>query len=190
MDQPFLTFQTWYAEAAAREVDPARVVLATADAHARPAARCVYFRGMVDSCLSFYTNYTSRKGRELAENPHAAMLFHWQQPNRQIRVEGPVRKMDQAGSAAYFAARERASQLAAWASHQSDTLTGRDQLEARFAERERQFAGREVPLPEFWGGYLLTPEYFEFWESRPHRMHERICWTRTGQAWARAMLSP
>jgi pyridoxamine 5'-phosphate oxidase len=165
------------------------VALATADADGAPSARMVLLRGADDRGFTFFTNYESRKGRELAENPRAALLFHWPQLGRQVRVEGSVERVSGEESDAYFATRPRGAQLAAWASRQSEPVETREALEARFAELEAEHAG-DVPRPPHWGGYRLRPDTYEFWQHRDNRLHDRIRYRRDGSAWVAERLSP
>ena len=192
-DDPLATAVTWLAQARAAGLDePEAAALATADAAGRPSVRMVLVRGLDATGVRFFTNRESRKGRELAENPHAALVLHWGPPlGRQVRLEGPVAPLDEAASTAYFATRPRGSRLGAWASPQSRPLRDRADLDARLAEVEERFAGVEdPPLPPFWGGYLLVPDVVELWQGRPDRLHDRARYTRTGDAWSRERLAP
>lgn len=170
--------------------EPTAVTLATADARARPSARTVLLKDFDADGFVFYTNGESRKARELAENPRAALLFFWQTIFEQVHVEGPVEVVPPAESDAYWASRSRESQIGAWASAQSRPLGRRDELEAKVAEFDRRFAGQAVPRPAHWQGYRLRPERIEFWESRPHRLHDRQCYTRGEGGWTFALLNP
>jgi pyridoxamine 5'-phosphate oxidase len=163
------------------------VALATATPDGAPSVRMVLLKGASEQGFTFFTNYDSRKGRELAENPRAALLFHW--PGRQVRVEGRVERISDAESDAYFATRPRGGQLAAWASEQSKPVESRETLVARFAELDAAHPG-EVPRPPHWGGYRLVPETYEFWEHRDNRLHDRFRLRRSGDAWAVDRLSP
>lgn len=165
--------------------------LATAGMLGLPSARLVLLRGLDERGLRFYTSYCSRKGRELTENPQAAVVFHWPILERQVRVEGEVEMLSEEESDEYFAARPRGHQLAAWASEQSEPLESRDVLEARYAHFEARFADdTTVPRPHSWGGYVLTPRRFEFWLGRPNRMHERLEYVREGAGWHIGRLQP
>ena len=164
--------------------------LATADATGRPSARIVLVKGIDPRGFLFFTNYESRKARDLDHNPRAALCLWWPTLQRQVRVEGRVRKLPPAESDAYFATRPRGSQLGAWASHQSAELTERGELEEAFRAAEERFAGAPVPRPEFWGGYVLEPETIEIWNSRQDRLHDRVVWVRDGGRWSQRRLYP
>ncbi len=189
---PFKQFLTWFDEAVNAEIsDPHAMVLATASADGRPSARVVLLRGIDDDGLTFYTNYGSRKSLELEANPRAALVFPWHELDRQVRVEGNVSRREDRASDEYFASRPRASQISAWASNQSGFLRSRSELEERFRKFEREFAGRDVPRPENWGGFRLSPESFEFWQGRPSRMHDRILYALLpGGEWKIERLAP
>jgi pyridoxamine 5'-phosphate oxidase len=147
-------------------------------------------KGVDEDGFVFYTGYGSRKADELAANPRAALVLYWQPLGRQVRVEGDVERVSEAESAAYFASRPRGSQLAAWASQQSRPLESRDELERRYAELEREYEGREVPLPPHWGGFRLRPDAIEFWQHRDNRLHDRVRYTRAREGWRAEVLSP
>lgn len=177
----------------ARRAEPfeaTAATLATAGADGRPSARMVLLKGADGRGLSFFTNRESRKARQLADNPFAALCIHWPTLGEQVRAEGRVVLVSDAESDAYFASRPRGSQLGAWASAQSRPLGSRDELLARFAELESRFAGKEIPRPPFWGGYLLEPERMEFWYSREDRLHERVLFSRDGAGWGATGLNP
>lgn len=170
---------------------PETMTLATAAADGAPSARMVLLKGADSDGFVFYTGYESRKGGEIEENPRAALVLYWQALGRQVRVEGVVERVSEEESAAYFATRPRGSQLAAWASEQSRPLAGRDELERRYTELEREHEGRDVPRPPHWGGFRLRPEVVEFWEHRDNRLHERTCYTRAREGgWSSELLSP
>ena len=188
---PITEFQHAVERAVSHQVDTAPVALATADADGRPSVRMVLLRGADQHGFVFHTNYESRKGRELDANPHAALCFHWVALDEQIRVEGRVERLPDAESDEYFQSRPRGSQLGAWASAQSQPLPTRETLEERYRETERRFDGADViPRPPFWGGFRLIPNRIEFWYGRPDRLHDRVCYTRDGDAWRIERLYP
>lgn len=189
-DDPIAQLRAWLADA--QDVLPLAeaMTLATVDEGGRPSARVVLLRGLDERGLTFFTNRTSRKGRELGANPAAAVVFHWPELRRQVRVEGPVEETSIEDSEAYWRSRPRASRIAAWASPQSQPLAGRVDLEARVTEAEARFAGADVPLPEFWGGYRVIAGAVEFWEHHDDRLHDRILYVRSGEGWRRERLAP
>jgi pyridoxamine 5'-phosphate oxidase len=188
---PLEQFEHWFAEAKRAGVEvPEAMTLATADAEGAPSARMVLLKGAGEDGFVFYTGYGSRKSEELEQNPSAALVFYWRPLGRQVRVEGSVERVSEAESAEYFATRPRGSQLAAWASRQSRPLGSREELERRYAELEREYEDRDVPLPPHWGGYRLRPEAIEFWEHRENRLHDRIRYTRAREGWKVERLSP
>jgi len=173
---PIRQFQRWYDEVRAHgvsEQDATSMTLATATRDGRPSARIVLLKGFDDRGFVFYTNYQSRKGKELSENPSACLLFYWSQLWRQVRIEGEVEKIPSAESEKYFQSRPLGSKLGAWASNQSEVVDRRETLEARFAELQKRF-GEDVPRPEHWGGYRLKPNSIEFWQGRDNRLHDRL----------------
>lgn len=189
---PIAQFESWFARA--HEVDPKdanAMTLATADRQGRPSARIVLLKGIDENGFVFYTNYESRKGRDLAENPHASLVFFWPLLDRQVRVEGEVVRTSREESAAYFASRPLGARLGAWASRQSAALPDRETLERALAEATARFAGGEVPLPDHWGGYRLSPTAVEFWQGRPSRLHDRFRYERSSEGgWRIDRLSP
>src|SRR5262245_29011523 len=174
----------------ARHPDPVAMALATTGVGGRPSVRMVLLRGIDDRGLTFFTNYGSRKGRELANRPLASVAFYWPEIQRQVRVEGRVRRLSAAASDAYFATRPREARLAAWSSDQSKPLASRAALLARYRAMKARFKGGDVPRPPYWGGFVLIPDAFEFWAARPHRLHERFRFTRRGATWRRELLAP
>jgi pyridoxamine 5'-phosphate oxidase len=189
---PFALFNDWFAEARVSELnDPEAMALATADEVGNPSVRIVLLKGHGPEGFVFYTNERSEKGRELAVNPSAALLFHWKSLRRQVRIEGEVERVPEADADAYFASRGRDSQLGAWASDQSRPLDSRETFERRFEEVKHRFEGEDVPRPEYWGGFRLVPLTFEFWQDRPHRLHERrIFLGQNDGSWSESLLYP
>ena len=188
---PHSIFEAWLAEAREQEPnDPTAMALATADSESRPSVRMVLLKGHDRRGFVFYTNLDSRKGAELAANPHAALLFHWKSLRRQVRIEGPVEPVAEAEADAYFATRSRDSQLGAWASDQSRPLDARATFETRYEGMRERFAGGEVSRPPRWSGWRVVPERIEFWSDRAHRLHERRLFTRAGEGWSEGLLYP
>jgi pyridoxamine 5'-phosphate oxidase len=175
---PLEQFRSWFAEAAAAVEVPEAMAVATATADGTPSVRMVLLKGHDDRGLVFYTHYSSRKGRELEANPRAALLFHWSPLGRQVRVEGRVERVSHEESDAYFSTRPRGAQLGALASRQSAPLASRAELEERLAEVEAELAGGPVQRPPTWGGFLLVPEAWEFWQHRASRLHDRFRYER------------
>lgn len=191
LDDPIQLFQNWFQEAAAAgEPQPEAVALATSDADGRPSVRLVLLKGVTPDGFAFFTNYESRKSREMDVNPRAAMVFFWKKTQKQVRVEGRVERVPPAESREYFATRPRGSQLSAWASHQSQVLPDREQLRRKVAELEREYEGVPVPCPPFWGGFRLLPEVMEFWIGQPDRLHDRFRFRRDATGWVIERLSP
>ncbi|MEJ7584960.1 MAG: pyridoxamine 5'-phosphate oxidase [Acidimicrobiales bacterium] len=191
-EDPFTQFQLWFEEWAATDpYDPTAVALATADETGRPSVRFVLLKG-VDHGFVFFTNYGSRKGRELASNPQASLCFGWIGLERQVRAVGAVQQVSEDESDAYFASRPRGSQLGAWASDQSRPVADRAALERRWADTDESFPDDDVPRPPYWGGYRLVPDEVEFWQGRPNRMHDRLAYLRTAVAdpWTIERLQP
>jgi pyridoxamine 5'-phosphate oxidase len=174
----------------AAPVDVNAMTLATVDREGRPSARVVLLKGVDERGFIFYTNYESRKGQELAANPKAALVFYWPDLERQVCVTGEIQKLPSAESDAYFRSRPRGSNIGAWASNQSQTVPDRAALEAKWRHFEAQYAGKDVPRPPHWGGYVLAPERIEFWQGRLNRLHDRFRYTREGGSWTIERLSP
>lgn len=188
---PVAQFRTWFREAEEAGVRlPETMILATASADGAPSARAVLLKGVDERGFAFFTNRESRKGRELAANPRAALVFHWPVLGRQVRVEGRVSAVDDAEAEAYFRTRPRGSRIGAWASPQSSVLASREELGRRVAEAEAAHPGDDVPLPPFWGGYRVEPEAIELWQHRESRLHDRLRYRRHGGAWLLERLAP
>jgi len=188
---PITQFSSWFEAARAAGVyDPNAMILATAGSEG-PNARAVLLKGYDEAGFVFYTNYESAKGRELAQNPNAALLFLWHDLERQVRIRGKAQKVSRESSAAYFATRPRGAQLGAWASAQSQPIEGRADLDKRLAEAEKQWEGKDIPVPSHWGGYTLRHAAIEFWQGRPNRLHDRIVYLRDpSNQWSIRRLMP
>jgi len=180
---PFVQFRRWFDEAKGEMLERDAISVATSTPDGRPSTRMVLMRHVDDTSVGWYTNYDSRKGRELEANPVAAILWYCEPRGRQVRMEGVVAKMSAAQSDAYFATRARGSQLGAHASAQSSVIASREELEQRVRELQIEFAGRDVPRPDNWGGYRLTPNRFEFWQHREDRLHDRIVYLPSTGGW-------
>ncbi|MGL5119911.1 MAG: pyridoxamine 5'-phosphate oxidase [Plesiomonas shigelloides] len=190
-DQPYQLFQKWFHDAQDSGIIlPESMTLATVSADGQPSARIVLLKDVTEDGFTFYTNYESRKGEELEQNPKVALVFHWNILQRQVRIEGTVERVSRETSDRYFQSRLRGSRIGAWASHQSHPLSSREELEQREAEFAKQFAGGDVPLPPYWGGYLVRPHAIEFWQGKASRLHDRIRFERVGENWQPQRLNP
>lgn len=188
---PFRQFEKWFQEAeAAKLPEPNAMVVATASRQGAPSSRVILLKAIDGRGFVFYTNYESRKGRELEANPHASLLFPWIALERQVIAEGPLTKVSREETEAYFHSRPRLSQLGAWASQQSTIISGRTVLEQSMQAVEQKYAGQEVPVPPHWGGYRLAPETVEFWQGRRSRLHDRLRYRRVKDSWVIERLSP
>lgn len=188
---PFALFDRWFAAARDTEPDWTAMTLATASRDGRPSARTVLLKGCGPDGFVFYTNYASRKAREIAENPRVGLLFFWRALERQVRIDGTAAKVSDAESNAYFASRPLESRLSVYASRQSETVASRVALDALYDEAAKRFADGEVPRPDWWGGYRVVPQEFEFWQGRVGRMHDRLRYRRQADgSWTRDRLAP
>ena len=188
---PIELFGEWFEQAKESGIIlPESASLATADRDGVPSSRMVLLKSFGADGFVFFTNYGSRKAREMDENPRASLLLHWAVLHRQIRVAGPVERVSAEASAAYFRTRDRGSQIGAWVSRQSDELEDRSVLHERAEEIDQRFKGQEVPLPPFWGGYRVIPECIEFWQGRLNRLHDRLLFTRVDEGWTARRLYP
>jgi pyridoxamine 5'-phosphate oxidase len=188
---PIRQFNRWYADAARSGMKlPNAMTLASATRDGTPSARMVLFQGISGGGFLFFTNYRSRKAAAIAANPRAVLVFHWPRLQRQVVVEGIVRKTTRRESDRYFRSRPRGSRLAAWASPQSTEIPDRAFLDVRVDTLRRRYAGKEIPRPPFWGGFRLLPRRIEFWHGQPYRLHDRHCYTKNGRKWEVARLAP
>jgi pyridoxamine 5'-phosphate oxidase len=188
---PVSQFDIWFNEVLkVGLVEPNAMILATADDKAKPSVRVVLLKEFSSNGFTFFTNYRSKKGINLTKNSSAALLFFWAELERQVRVEGIIKKISRTESKKYFDTRPIDSRLAAWTSEQSKMIPGRDYLEAKFQIFKREFKGKQIPLPPDWGGFTLVPEYFEFWQGRESRLHDRICYKKLKSKWKIFRLSP
>lgn len=188
---PFEQFDIWYKEVLNSGIsEPNAMVTATADSEGISTVRTVLLKSYDNRGFVFFTNYGSKKSRDLSDNPKAGLLFLWKEINRQIRISGTVEKTGQRESEEYFRSRPIESQLGAWASKQSSVIPNREYLTEKYEKYREQFAGKEIPLPPFWGGYRVIPTEFEFWQGRENRLHDRICFKLKGKEWQITRLSP
>jgi pyridoxamine 5'-phosphate oxidase len=188
---PIKQFQAWFNDAIEAKLPlPEAMTLATATPDGKPSARMVLLKQVDHAGFVFYTNYRSAKAEQLDANPYAALVFYWPQLDRQVRVEGSVKRTSPQESREYFKTRPRESQIGAWASEQSEVISGREVLEQRAKELEDFYRDREIECPEYWGGYRLKPERIEFWKSRVGRLHDRLLFERSGDGWTVTRLAP
>jgi len=190
-DSPFIQFESWYQQAdSAGHSYPNAMSLATAGADLAPTIRTVLLKTFDEKGFVFYTNYNSDKASQLTENPQAGLLFHWLELERQVKISGKVEKISSAESLKYFTTRPRGSQLGAWSSEQSQTITSRSFLESQWDKMKQRFSDGEIPLPDFWGGYRVIPERIEFWQGRESRLHDRFEYRRLEDGWDIQRLAP
>lgn len=190
-DNPFLQFSVWFEEAVnAQILDPYAMLISTVDEIGLPHSRVVYLRSISDEGMVFYTNYNSQKGKNISASNKIAITFFWVELERQIRIEGTVKKVSEELSDKYFAARPRESQLGAWASNQSETIKNRAELEENLKHFTEKFKGVDVPRPPHWGGYIVEPTKFEFWQGRPSRLHDRLIYTKNNNEWVISRIAP
>jgi pyridoxamine 5'-phosphate oxidase len=188
---PIEQFGRWFEDAeAAKVVEPTVMTLATADITGKPAARIVLLKGFDTDGFVFFTNKQSQKGRELEENPRACLVFYWEELERQVRIDGTVEDVSRETAEKYFHSRPVASQIGAWVSHQSNVITSRAELEQLEAKFSQEFAGRPVPMPDYWGGYRVVPRTIEFWQGRRSRLHDRLRYSLIKEEWKIERLSP
>jgi len=188
---PYVQFNKWFKEVLdAKIVDPSAMVLSSVDHAKIPSSRIVLLKEVDNKGFIFFTNYLSRKASDFSENPAASLLFYWKELERQVRIEGRVAKIERKKSEDYFQTRPRDSQIGTWVSKQSAVIPNRSYLDEKYDELEKKFGKDEIPLPEYWGGYRLIPNYFEFWQGREKRLHDRICYKEEKHGWNIFRLAP
>ncbi|UKN02580.1 pyridoxamine 5'-phosphate oxidase [Paracrocinitomix mangrovi] len=189
-EDPMLFFSSWYQDSIEQGcADPQAVAISTVNADGKPSSRMVYMRNLLEEGIVIYTNYLSRKGGQISQNHNVALLFHWDCAERQVRIEGVAEKVDDSISDEYFAGRPRISQIGAWASEQSSEIDNRATLEERVKFFEEKYPD-VVPRPPHWGGYLIKPSYFEFWQGRLGRLHDRLCYQKAEEGWRKFRIAP
>lgn len=190
-DDPLIQFEAWYQQALkSDEADPEAMALATVSSDSKPSVRIVLYKGISEGGFIIYTNYKSRKALELLKNPHAALVIYWPRCYRQVRIEGQMVKVSVDESENYFRHRPRESQIAASISEQSHEIPDRDYLIEKYTQFERDYADKQIPCPSYWGGLRLNPDKIEFWQGRPHRLHDRICYLKQDEGWRMVRLAP
>jgi len=188
---PFSQFESWFKQVMKMGlIEPNAMILATANKKSNPSVRVVLIKAISNKGITFFTNYNSRKGQDLSQNSSASLLFFWAELERQVRIEGKIKKISRAESQKYFDTRPVESRIAAWASEQSKKIPGREHLELKFQKLEKKFTGKKIPVPPNWGGFRLVPEYFEFWQGRESRLHDRICYKKVNKNWKIFRLAP
>ncbi len=190
-ENPFIQFDIWFKEMMELKLpDTNAFLLSTSTKEGKPSSRVVLLKAVDSRGFSFYTNYGGRKSKELEINPYASMLFFFKELHRQVRIEGRIEKVSREESLEYFHSRPRESQIAAWASQQSSKIKDRAELEKNFEKYSEMYKDKEIPLPDFWGGFRLIPDYFEFWQGQENRLHDRVSYEKNGAEWHRSRLSP
>jgi len=190
-NNPIKQFDLWFNDVIKLKLSEQNaMILATANSNAKPSARVVLLKGLTNQGFKFFTNYRSAKAKNILENSSASLLFFWNGLERQVRVEGKIKKLSKTESQKYFDTRPYESRIAAWASDQSKIIPGREYLESRYQKFEKEFFGKKIPLPPNWGGYILVPNYFEFWQGRENRLHDRICYKKQNGKWKIFRLAP
>jgi pyridoxamine 5'-phosphate oxidase len=188
---PFLQFEKWYNERLDSHIKyPNAFSLATTSLNGDVSVRTVLLKGFTNAGFIFFTNYSSKKGKQLSENPKTAMLFYWPEKGRQIRIEGIVKKISTQESNGYFSSRPREIRIGAWASEQSSPVPGKEYIDSRFEDFKEKFKGKKIPLPPFWGGFRIVPSCFEFWQEGKHRLHDRITYSQSDRSWIIKRLAP
>jgi len=189
-ENPLNQFKIWFDEVIQSELSEANAMLLSTVSNGRPSGRIVLLKGVDETGFTFFTNYASKKGEEIEANPQVALTFFWKELERQVRIEGSIEKTSEIDSDDYFAIRPRGSQIGAWVSHQSEVVENREFLEEKLKTFEQEFEGVPVPRPPYWGGYRVIPDYMEFWQGRPSRLHDRLAYVLKDGVWTTERLSP